>query len=97
MGYINIRSLFKHLEDIHLILKHSKLDLSMLGETFLNLSVGNPVLEYPGYQFVRFDRDRGSNRRGVVDWRFMLTLNMNSNILLSGMCVMVIWRLCGLN
>ena len=35
-GALNIRSLFKHIDEINLLLKRSNLDILTLGETFLN-------------------------------------------------------------
>ena len=64
MGYLNVRSVYRHLDDIEQLLKQSDLDILILGETFLNYSVLNATVELNGYKMFRFDRDLGSGKRG---------------------------------
>ena len=58
-----MRSLFCHYDEIKLILHRTKLDVLMLGETFLNYSVSDVVLAIPGYYLYGFDRGAGSGKR----------------------------------
>ena len=60
----NIRSIVRKIGDIKALLHFSKLDLSLLNETWLNLSIGDSELEIEGYLMHRFDRDAGSGKRG---------------------------------
>ena len=54
-AYLNIRSLFKSIDEVKLLLKGSKLDVLLLGETFLNNHVSSDILQCEGYDFYRFD------------------------------------------
>ncbi len=38
-AYLNIRSLFRHYDEIKILLERTQLDVLMLGETFLNYAV----------------------------------------------------------
>ena len=46
---LNICSVYRKLDDIKLLLKHSKSDSLFLSETWLNRSVGDLELAIPGY------------------------------------------------
>ena len=63
-GALNVRSLFKYVDEIHL-LERTDLDILMLSETFLNFSVSNAVIDTNHYNTFRLDRDGGLGRRGV--------------------------------
>ena len=62
IGSLNIRSIFKHLEDIELLLHQSKLDILFLQESFLNSSVDNPIIEIEPYTLYRQDRNSNSRK-----------------------------------
>ena len=64
IGSLNIRSVFKHLDEVEILLKESQLDLLLLQETFLNYAVADPVLSQDKYYIFRQDRDNGSGKRG---------------------------------
>ena len=64
MAYLNVRSLFKNLDEIGIFLKNSNVDVLLLGETFLNQAVDSIHLQIQGYRLHRFDRDAGSGKRG---------------------------------
>ncbi len=63
-GALNVRSLFRHKEEIEMLLMRSQLDILLLSETFLNYSVNNNLMEIKGYNFFRMDRDGGSGKKG---------------------------------
>ena len=63
MAYVNIHSLYKYIDDVLHLLKASNLDILIVGETFLNYSVGDCMLKVDNYRLVRFDRDLGSGKR----------------------------------
>ena len=62
-AYLNVRSLFLHYDEIKILLNRTKLDLLILGETFLNTSVDSLYLDIEGYQFYHNDRENGSGKR----------------------------------
>ena len=64
IGSMNIRSTFKHLGELEILLHQSSLDIMLLQETFLNYAVADPVIELDGYYFFRNDRDARSGGRG---------------------------------
>ena len=64
VGSLNIRSLYKKVDDVKLLLADSKLDYLGLSESWLNLSVIGPEVEIEKYNMYRFDRDAGSSKRG---------------------------------
>ncbi len=61
---LNIRSIYRKIHEVDLLLKKSKLDLLLLNETWLNHSVGDAELSIENYSLHRFDRDAGSGKRG---------------------------------
>ena len=61
---LNIRSLFKHLDEIKLLLKLGDIDILLLQETFLNYSCSNVILDIAVNILYRCHRDGGSGRRG---------------------------------
>ncbi len=64
MGYLNVRSLVRKLDDINVILGNSELDFLGIGESWLNDSISCAEISIPGYNLHRFDRDGGSGLRG---------------------------------
>ena len=66
IGSMNIRSTFKHLDELEILLQESSLNILMLQETFLNYAVTDPIIEFEGYYMFRNDRDArsGKNRGG---------------------------------
>ena len=64
IGALNIRSLYKKVDDIKLLLADSKLDYLGLSESWLNSSVIGPEIEIEKYKMFRFDWDAGSGKRG---------------------------------
>ena len=63
-GALNIRSLYKKVDDVKQLLSDSKLDYLGLTESWLNSSVIGPEVEIDNFNMFRFDRDAGSNKRG---------------------------------
>ncbi len=61
---LNIRSIYRKIHEVNLLLNKSKLDLLLLNETWLNHSVGDEELQIDNYTSHRFDRDAGSGKRG---------------------------------
>ncbi len=55
MAFLNIRSLYKNFDEIEIFLSESKVDVLLLGETFLNYSVDSTHLQVTGYSLHRFD------------------------------------------
>ena len=63
-GALNVRSLFRHIEEIQLRLQRADLDVLLLGETFLNFSVDNSIIGIKNYNLFKMDRYGGSGKRG---------------------------------
>ena len=70
-AYIIIRSLFKHIDNIPILLETSQIDLLILAETFLNNSIPDIYIQIDGYTFIRSDRDAGSSKHGGRGWLFI--------------------------
>ena len=64
IGSLNVRSVFKNLDDITVLLSQSGIDILLLQETFLNSYVSDLMIDIPGFYLFRSDRDAGSNKRG---------------------------------
>ena len=64
-AYLNIRSLYKNFDDIKMFLDQTEIDILLLGETSLNLSVTNTELQINKYTMYNFDRDLGAGGRSV--------------------------------
>ena len=62
-AYLNIRSLYKHFDDVKMFLDKTGIDVLLLGEAFLNYSVTKSELEIDKYTLYRYDRDLGTGRR----------------------------------
>ena len=62
MGSVNVRSVFKNLEEIELLLKLSELDILLLQETFLNQAVSDHLIEIDNYILHRWDRTANSGK-----------------------------------
>ena len=63
-GALNIRSLYKKIDEVGQLLSDSKLDFLGLTESWLNSSVSGPELEIDNYDIFRLDRDAGTGKRG---------------------------------
>ena len=63
-GALNIRSLYRKIDEVGQLLADSKLDFLGLTESWLNSSVLGPELDIDNYNMFRFDRDAGSCKRG---------------------------------
>ena len=61
---MNIRSTFKHLDELERLLHQSLLNILLLQETFLNYAVADPIIEIDGYYIFRNDRDARSGKNG---------------------------------
>ena len=75
-GALNVRILFRHKEEIEMLLTRSKLDILLLSEMFLNYSVSNTLMEIEGYNFSRMDRDGGSGKWGGAGYVYIPRLIM---------------------
>ncbi len=64
VGALNVRSVYRKIDDIHVLLSRSDLSILSISESWLNSSVANCEIELPGYKLVRFDRDNGTGFRG---------------------------------
>ncbi len=62
MGSLNIRSVFKNLDELTLLLSQSRLDILLLQETFLNSSVPDHYIEIDNYILHRCDRMKDSGK-----------------------------------
>ena len=62
---LNIRSIFKNLEEVSISLKQGNIDILLLQETFLTNHISNEMINIPGYNIYRSDRDAGSGKSGV--------------------------------
>ena len=61
---LNIRSIMRHLDEIKLMLELGDINILLLQETFLNISVPDAVVNIDCYKIFQFDRDGGSGKRG---------------------------------
>ena len=59
MASLNIRSIFKHLDEVDLNFRNSDIDVLCLQESFLNSYVSNNLIDIANYNLYRFDRDSG--------------------------------------
>ena len=67
IGHLNVRSLLPSIDDVNTALKTHNLDVLCIGESWLNPTVTNNFLVFPGYTVSRCDRPgRGSRRGGGV-------------------------------
>ena len=57
IGSINIRSLYRSVDEIKIFLNRTELHVLMLQETFLSDQTPDALLEIPGYSLVRQDRN----------------------------------------
>ena len=64
MGSLNVRSLFKNLDEVSILLEESKLKMLLLQETFLNYAVADPIIDIEGYNITRQDRTSDSGKKG---------------------------------
>ena len=60
LGSLNIRSLYRSIDDLHIILPPTELDVLVLHETFLNNTVSDLELEIEEYHMFRTDHPVGS-------------------------------------
>ncbi len=60
--HINIRSLFDKLEDISRIVTQGNVCLLGIGETWLNNSVPNSMMNIPYYDLYHFDQNANSGK-----------------------------------
>ena len=58
VGHLNIASLPKHIEELKIFLNEISFDILCINETRLNNSIENRLVEIPGYDIVRRDRNR---------------------------------------
>ena len=56
MAMLNIASLPKHLDKIHLLLHDKKLDILTLNETRLDSSISDNLVSIEGYDILHSDR-----------------------------------------
>ena len=63
IAHINIRSVFRKLEEVVRILSEGDIDILCVGETWLNHSVPDHMLAINGYNIVRHDRTIASGKR----------------------------------
>ena len=62
LGSINVRSLYRSIDDIGVFLRRSKFHVLCIQETFLNASITDVEIEVPGYTCFRHDRTEGSGK-----------------------------------
>jgi exonuclease III len=59
VGHLNIASLPKHIEELKIFLNEISFDILCINETrLINNSIENRLVEIPGYDIVRRDRNR---------------------------------------
>ncbi len=61
---LNVRSIFKNLDEVSTILENGNIDMLLLQETFLTNYITNDMIHIDGYNILRSDRDAGSGKRG---------------------------------
>ncbi len=61
---LNIRSIFKNLDEVSVILSKGDIDILLLQETFLTSYISDDMIQIEGYNIWRSDRDAGSGKRG---------------------------------
>ncbi len=59
---LNIRSIYRSLDELSLLLQDNAIDVMLLQESFLNDSVSDAQLEIVGYNLHRFDRQATSGK-----------------------------------
>ena len=62
--HLNIRSLFKKLDQLRLILMHQPVDILAITETWLNPKIHDNMIKINGYSAHRLDRDVKGSKRG---------------------------------
>ena len=62
MGSLSVRSLFKNLDEIEILLKETELNVLAMQETFLNHHVGSVILESTTHNLWRADRTIASGK-----------------------------------
>ncbi len=62
VGYLNIRSLNKKLEEVVLILSEGDLEILCIGESWLNKSVPDQMISINNYNTLRWDRNANSGK-----------------------------------
>ena len=58
IAHLNVRSLFKHIEELRIYLEKQQFDIISLNETMLDISISNHEIKINGYDIVRKDRNR---------------------------------------
>ena len=62
LASLNIRNLYRCVDDLRLILPRTKLDVLVLQETFLNTTISDTEVDIDHYQLFRFDRTEASGK-----------------------------------
>ena len=68
---LNIRSLYRSIDEVDLLLEKSKIDFLLLQETFLNNHISDGEISIKGYNFVRQDRQETSGKKsggGIITY-----------------------------
>ncbi len=63
IGSLNIRSLFRNLDEVQILLERTELNVLCLQETFLNSHVQSPIFSCNGYTLWRADRTAASGKQ----------------------------------
>ena len=66
VGYLNVRSLTAHLDEVNHLLLREQIDVLCLGETWLTEAVDSSMLLFPGYVICRRDRRLKKTGGGVA-------------------------------
>ncbi len=61
---LNVRGLYSKMEEVHLLLSRSQVDVLLLNETFLNNGYSDAELAINGYYLYRLDRDENIGKKG---------------------------------
>ena len=74
IGHLNIRSLFKNINELRMHLSNQKYDILSINETMLDSSISNNEINISGYDVVRKDRNRNGGAvalyiRNVIDYK----------------------------
>jgi len=74
VGYLNIRSLIKNIDELRIHLSNQKYDILSINETMLDSSISNNEINISGYDVVRKDRNRNGGGvalyiRNVIDYK----------------------------
>ena len=80
IGHLNITSLYKHIEELRILLSEQPFDIICINETRLDRTIRDEEVEITGYEIVRLDRNR--NGGGVAIYlKNNISFKLRNNII----------------